>query len=232
MGAGSSGLEALSKLSVNLSATEVSFNFNIALVAAKRALRDEEWLDVLDEIGRTKTGYWGTPVAETDFRALVTLYARYPDCAGLLPLISAGLISHPFPILTKFESLNLPRVQFEQYDAPKIQWAAVVLELTQGGLHEGRAVELAAITTMLESQGVANIAEALVALARRERFDKATDQYLLELRRQLSDARWVEQSNIVNALNDALRRRSSGVTELRIWRALALPRVSPRFVRK
>src|SRR5437016_12594601 len=93
----------------------------------------------------------------------------------------------------------------------------------QVGLHEGRAAELAAITTMLESQGVANLADALVAIARRERFDKATDQYLLELRRQLSDAKWAEQSNIVNALNNALRRRSSGVTERRIWRALALP---------
>lgn len=202
------------------------FPFDVALLAAQRALRDEGWLDVLDEIGRTKTGYvayFRGHVDETGLQTLTTLFARYPACAGLLPLIGAGLTSYPLTVAAKLESLNLPRVRFEQYDDPKIRWAAVVLELIQGGLHKERAHELAAITTMLKSQGVANLADALVALARSEQFDEATDHYLLELRRQLSDAKGVEQSQVVRALNNALRRRSSGVTDLGVWRALALP---------
>jgi hypothetical protein len=198
------------------------FPFDIALLAAQRALRDEGWLGVLDEIGRTKTGYFLRLGDETDLRPLTILFARYPDCTGLLPLIGAGFTSYP-KVAAKIESLNLPRVQFEQYDDPKIRWAAVVLELIQGGFHAERAHELAAITTMLKSQGVANLTDALTALARRERFDEAAEHYLLELRRELSDAKWMEQLQVVNALNNALRRRSSEVTELRIWRALALP---------
>ncbi|HEY7494837.1 MAG TPA: hypothetical protein VIH59_27515 [Candidatus Tectomicrobia bacterium] len=79
------------------------------------------------------------------------------------------------------------------------------------------------MTTMLKSQGIADVVEAVHALARSEQFDEATDHYLLELRRQLSDAEEVEQSQVVGALNDALRRRSSGVAELGAWRDLALP---------
>jgi hypothetical protein len=199
------------------------FPFDVALLAAQRALRDEEWLDVLDEIGGRKTGYFYEDVEETDLRALTTLLARYPDRAGLLPLIVQGLTFYPPPVAAKLESLHLPRVRFEQYDVPKIQWAAVVLELIQGSFHAERARELAVITAMLKSQGVSNLTDALTALTRRERFDEATDHYLLELQRQLSDAKWAEQSQVINALNNALRRRSSGVTELRVWRALALP---------
>lgn len=199
------------------------FPFDAALLAARSALRDEGWLDVLDEIGRTKTGYFYGHVDEADLQALATLFIRYPACAGLLPLIVEGLTSYPVMVAAKLESLNFPWVQFEQYDDPKIRWTAVVLELIQGGFHAERAHELAAITTMLKSQGVANLTDALTALARRERFDEATEHYLLELRRQLSDAKWMEQSQVVNALNNALRRRSSGVTELGIWRTLALP---------
>jgi hypothetical protein len=199
------------------------FPFGVALLAAQRALCDEEWLDVLDEIGRRKTAYFDEDVDEINLRVFTTLLARYPDRAGLLPLIVEGLISYPPPVAAKLESLHLPRVRFEQYDVPKIQWAAVVLELIQGSFLAERARELAAITATLKLQGLANLTEVLTALARSEQFDEATDHYLLELWRQLSDAKWVEQSQVVNALNNTLRRRSSGVTELRVWRALALP---------
>ena len=205
------------------------FPFDFVVLAAQKALRDEGWLEVLDEIGRrTKIGYlayyyFHGHVDETGLQALATLFVRYPDCAGLLPLIVGGLTSYPPPIAAKLESVNLPRVQSEQYDDLKIQWAAVVLELIQGGFHVERARQLTAITTMLKSQGVANLTVTLAALARREQFDEATEHYLLELWRQLLDAKWMEQSQVVNALNNALRRRSSGVTELGAWRALALP---------
>jgi len=63
----------------------------------------------------------------------------------------------------------------------------------------------------------------LAALSRREQFDETTDHYLLELRRQLLDAQEGEQAQVIRALNNALRRRSSGVTELGVWRDLALP---------
>jgi hypothetical protein len=99
----------------------------------------------------------------------------------------------------------------------------VVLELIHGGLKKERAYELAVSTTILKSQGIGNLASALAALSHSERFDETRDYYLLELRRQLLDAQEVEQELIIDALNDALRRRSSGVTELGVWRALALP---------
>jgi hypothetical protein len=203
------------------------FPFDVVVLAAQKALRDEGWLEVLEEIGRTKTGYlayyFRGQVNETGLQALATLFARYPDCLGLLPLIVGGLTTYPPPVATKIESLKLPRIQSEQYGDPKIRWVAVVLELIRGGFQAERARELAAITTMLKSQGVANLTDALTALTRRERFDEATDYYLLELRRQLSDAKWMEQSQVISALNNALRRRSSGVTELQVWRDLALP---------
>jgi hypothetical protein len=138
-------------------------------------------------------------------------------------LIAQGFTAYPPSVAAKIESLDLPRVRFEQYDNPKIQWAAVVLELIQGGLKKERAHELAAMTTILKSQGVGEIAHALDALSRSEQFDETTDHYLLELWRQLMDAQEGEQAQVIRALNNALRRRSSGVTELGVWRDLALP---------
>jgi hypothetical protein len=203
-----------------------SFPFDVALLAAERALHDEEWLDILDELGKMTTSYLGyfyRNIDETGLQALATLSARYPTCEGFLPLIAEGLTIYPLTVAAKIESLDLPRVQFEQYDDPKIRWAEVVLELIRGGLHKERARELAAITVMLKSQGVGNLADALAALTRSEQFDEATDHYLLELWLQLSDAKEVEQAQVVSALNNALRRQSSGVTELGVWRALSLP---------
>jgi len=105
----------------------------------------------------------------------------------------------------------------------KIRWAAVIVELARGGVQRERAGALATITAELESDGVAELAEVLAALTRYERFDEATDHYLLELQQQLSRAEWVEQGKLVAALNGSLRRRSSGVTELGVWHSLALP---------
>jgi hypothetical protein len=62
----------------------------------------------------------------------------------------------------------------------------------------------------------------LDALSRSEQFDETTDHYLFELWRQLTNAQEGEQAQVIRALNNALRRRSSGVTELGVWRALAL----------
>jgi hypothetical protein len=199
------------------------------LLTAQKALHDERWLDILDEMGRAKTRYMSILhryfdyVDETGLQTLATLFLRHPTHVGLLSLIAEGFTIHPLTIAAKFESLDLPRVRFEQYDDSKIRWAAVVLELIHGGLKKERAHELAAITTILKSQGVGKIADALEALSRSEQFDATTDHYLLELRRQLLDAQEVEQAQVLRALNDALRRRSSGVTELGVWRALALP---------
>lgn len=187
--------------------------------------RDAAWLDVLDELGRTKTVYFPGPFEEATatLQLLVLLFEHYPDRAGLLPLIVAGLTDRPFMPGMKLDRLNPPHVRFEQYDNPRIRWAAVVLELIQEGLHRDRARELAAITATLRSLRAHTLQEAVTAISRYERFDEPTDYYLLELRRQLSDASWGEQLYIVNALNGSLRRRSSGVAELRVWRSLALP---------
>jgi hypothetical protein len=203
-----------------------SFPFDIVLVAAQKALRDEEWLGILDEIGTATTnyvGYFHRNFEEAGFQALITLFLRHPACVSLLSLIAQGLTTYPLPLAAKNESLDLPRVRFEQYDDPKIRWAAVILELIQGDLKKERAHELAAITTILKSQGVGKIAHALDALSRSEQFDETTDHYLLELRRQLLDAQEGEQAQVIRALNNALRRRSSGVTERGVWRGLALP---------
>jgi hypothetical protein len=200
--------------------------FDIVLLAAQKALRDEGWLDILDEMGKATTSYVAylhRNVEETGFQALVTLFLRHPAYVGLLSLIADGLTIYPLAVAAKIESLDLPRVRFEQYDDPKIQWAAIILELIQGDLKKERAHELAVSTTILKSQGIGNLGRALAALSRSEQFDETTDHYLLELRRQLLDAQEVEQAPIIGALNNALRRRSSGVTELGVWRALALP---------
>jgi len=142
---------------------------------------------------------------------------------GLLSLIAQGLTIYPLAVAAKSESLDLPRVRFEQYDDPKIRWVAVVLELIHGGLKKERAHELAVSTTILKSQGIGNLGRTLATLSRSEQFDETTDHYLLELRRQLLDTQEGEQAQIIGALNNALRRRSSGVTELGVWRDLALP---------
>jgi len=219
-------LQLLTKL-VRLTITQTeSFPFDVVLLAAQKALRDEGWLGILDEMGTATTsyvGYFHRNLDETGLQALITLFLRHPACVGLLSLIAQGLTSYPLAVAAKIESLDLPRVRFEQYDDPKIRWAAVVLELIQGGLKKERAHELAAITTMLQSQGVGNLAHALDALSRSEQFDEITDHYLLELRRQLLDAQEGEQAQVIKALNNALRRRSSGVTKLGVWRDLALP---------
>lgn len=121
------------------------------------------------------------------------------------------------------EASKLPRVRFEHYDNPKIRWAAVVLELARGGIDLKRASELAEVTAVLASQEVATLDQCLPVLARYERFDEATDHYLVELQRHLSGAGWADRATPMTALNDSFRRRSSGVTELRVWRSLALP---------
>ena len=219
-------LQLVTKLVRLTISQEQSFPFDIVLLAAQKALRDEGWLDILDEMGKATTTYvtfFHRNVDETGLQALVTLFLRHPACVGLLSLIAEGLTIYPLAVAAKIESLDLPRVRFEQYDDPKIQWAAVVLELIQGDLKKERAHELAVSTTILKSQGVGNLAHALDAVSRSEQFDETTDHYLLELRRQLLDAQEVEQAPIISALNNALRRRSSGVTELGVWRALALP---------
>jgi len=219
-------LQLVTKL-VRLAITQTeSFPFDIVLLAAKRALRDEAWLGILDEMGTattTNVAYFHRDFDETSLQALITLFLRHPACVGLLSLIAQGFTAYPPPVAAKIESLDLPRVRFEQYDDPKIQWAAVVLELIQGGLKKERAHELAAMTTILKSQGVGKIAHALDALSRSVQFDETTDHYLLELWRQSMDAQEGEQEQVIRALNNALRRRSSGVTELGVWRALALP---------
>jgi hypothetical protein len=205
---------------------EQSFPFDVVLLAAQKALRDEGWLDILDEMGKATTSYASYPhryFDETGLQALVTLFLRHPAYGGLLSLIVQGLTIYPLAVAAKIESLDLPRVRFEQYDDPKIRWAAVVLELIHGDLKKERAHELAVSTTILKSQGIGNLGRALAALSRSEQFDETTDYYLLELRRQLLDAQEVEQAQVVSALNNALRRRSSGVTQLGVWRALALP---------
>jgi hypothetical protein len=218
-------LQLLTKL-VRLTITQTeSFPFDIVLLTAQRAILDEEWLGILDEIGTAATtmAYFHRNFEETSLQALITLFLRHPACVGLLSLIAQGLTAYPPSVAAKIESLDLPRVRFEQYDDPKIQWAAVVLELIQGGLKKERAHELAAMTTILKSQGVGKIAHALDALSRSVQFDETTDHYLLELWRQSMDAQEGEQEQVIRALNNALRRRSSGVTELGVWRALALP---------
>lgn len=203
-----------------------SLPFDVVLLAAQKALRDEGWLDILDEMGRATTRYMAflhRYVDETGFQTLATLFLRHPTYVDLLSLIAEGLTIYPLAIATKFESLDLPRVRFEQYDDPKIQWAAVILELIRGDLKKERAYELAVSTTTLKSQGVGNLTPALATLSRSEQFDATTDYYLLELRRQLLDTQEGEQAQIIYALNNALRRRSSGVTKLEVWRGLALP---------
>jgi hypothetical protein len=116
---------------------EQSFPFDIVLLAAQKALRDEGWLDILDEMGKATTSYVAylhRNVEETGFQALVTLFLRHPAYVGLLSLIADGLTIYPLAVAAKIESLDLPRVRFEQYDDPKIRWAAVILELIHGGL--------------------------------------------------------------------------------------------------
>ena len=193
-------LQLVTKL-VRLAITQTeSFPFDIVLLAAQKALRDEGWLDILDEMGRATTNYvayFHRNFDETGLQALVTLFLRHPAYVGLLSLIAEGLTIYPLSVAAKIESLDLPRVRFEQYDDPKIQWAAVVLELIQGGLKKERAHELAVITTILKSQGVGNLAHALDALSRSEQFDETTDHYLLELRRQLLDVQEGEQAQVI-----------------------------------
>jgi hypothetical protein len=219
-------LQLFTKLVQLTISQDQSFPFDIVLLAAQKALRDEEWLDILDEMGKATTSYVSylhRNFDETGLQALVTLFLRHPTYVGLLSLIAQGLTIYPLAVAAKSESLDLPRVRFEQYDDPKIRWAAVVLELIHGDLKKERAHELAVGTTILKSQEIGNLAHALAALSRSEHFDETRDHYLLELRRQLLDAQEVEQAPIIGALNNALRRRSSGVTELGVWRALALP---------
>jgi hypothetical protein len=226
-------LQLFTKLAQLTTSQEQSFPFDIVLLAAQKALRDEGWLDILDEMGKATTsyvGYFHRNVDETGLQALVTLFLRHPAHAGLLSLIAEGHTIYPLAVAAKIESLDLPGVRFEQYDDPKIRWAAVVLELIHGGLKKERAYELAVSTTILKSQGIGNLGRALAALFRSEQFDETTDHYLLELRRQLLDAQEVEQAPIIGALNNALRRRSSGVTEREVWQGLALPEKLSDFV--
>jgi hypothetical protein len=104
---------------------EQSFPFDIVLLAAQKALRDERWLDILDEMGRATTRYMSILHRyldysdETGLQTLATLFLRHPTYVSLLSLIAEGLTIHPLAIATKFESLDLPRVRFEQYDDPR-----------------------------------------------------------------------------------------------------------------
>jgi hypothetical protein len=194
------------------------FPLDIALLLAEWALHDERWLEVLDEIGKTKTHFYSHRTRERDLPALPILCAKHSARTGLLRMIAANLQQGPAPARRR-----LPVVRFEQYDDPKIRWAALLIELAREGFDRERAGELAATTGILRSLGVAVLWGALSVIARYERFDDATDHYLVELLRYLSGADWEDRSRCIVALNDSMRRRSSGVTERGIWRSLALP---------
>jgi hypothetical protein len=153
-------LQLVTKLVRLTISQEQSFPFDVVLLAAQKALRDEGWLDILDEMGKATTSYASYPhryFDETGLQALVTLFLRHPAYGGLLSLIVQGLTIYPLAVAAKIESLDLPRVRFEQYDDPKIRWAAVVLELIHGDLKKERAHELAVSTTILKSQGIGNL---------------------------------------------------------------------------
>ncbi|MCA1850946.1 MAG: hypothetical protein LC647_00710, partial [Beggiatoa sp.] len=192
----------------------------LALLFAQWSILDERWLNALDKIGTLKTFFYGLREREqAGVGALVHLFAKHSDRVGILPLIVAAFRMPSTP----FELSGIPQVFFERYEDPKIRWAAVILELARGGVRREGAGTLATITAKLESDGVAELAEVLAALARYERFDEATDHYLLELQRHLSRAEWLQRGKLVAALNGSLCRRSSGVTEPGVWRSLALP---------
>jgi hypothetical protein len=118
-------LQLVTKLVRLAISQEQSFPFDIVLLAAQKALRDERWLDILDEMGRATTRYMSILHRyldysdETGLQTLATLFLRHPTYVSLLSLIAEGLTIHPLAIATKFESLDLPRVRFEQYDDPR-----------------------------------------------------------------------------------------------------------------
>lgn len=192
------------------------FPLRVALAISRWVMDDPSWLDCLNQIGMTR---WSVVNRSgLDFQPLVTLFAANPDRVGLLPLMAAAIDSKEAPDLS-----SAPAVRYENYDDPKIRWAAIVLELAQGNLRRHRATELAAETFQLCTQNERSLDEILPAIVRYERFDAATDHYLLELRRQLPGAGWHDNAGLIDALNDSLRRRRSGVADPSVWRSLALP---------
>ncbi len=55
-----------------------------------------------------------------------------------------------------------------------------------------------------------------------ERFDEAWERYVLELGDLLQDA-WMDKQHIYYMLENAFRRRTSGLGDRTVWRDLSLP---------
>jgi hypothetical protein len=202
----------------------------MALRAINSGQGGTEWIEVLDEIGRTKEIYFTDVTSEADLQLLVELFERHPDRVGLLRWIVAAITEHPSAAGIKLDSVHLPHVRFERYDDAPVRWAAIVIELMQESLDRDRATVLAAATSVLGPERFSRLGALMVALSRYERYDKPREHYLLELWRQLSDPTWDDQVVVMTALNESLRRRSSGVAESQVWRSLAFPEKIPDLV--
>ncbi len=56
-----------------------------------------------------------------------------------------------------------------------------------------------------------------------ERFDEASERYLLELRSRFDGDDWEGMRAVLDTLASSFRRRTSGLADRDVWRSLALP---------
>lgn len=182
---------------------------------------DAEWVDLLDEIGKsTRFG-----IANVDLKGLPQyvsrLYVNDPSRTGLVHilklLIAAGGRS------------DVPRklLEPERFADERTRNSAQLLLLAQGDLSAGEAEQLAAQLARSvkgENRQVQHIPRILEHMA--EDF-ALRDTVVAALWQNIPPTEWELASELANDINTSLRRRKSGLDDPLVWDRLHLPLPRP-----
>ncbi len=193
-------------------------DLEMCAMVARWAQHDANWLAVLDSIGRSSARIISSFLAGDRPEFFANLFHDHPDKPGLLPMFAAAVLNNPDP-----EAAALTPVLFEDFAEPPVRRAALLLELARGGLSAARAAELAAATLEMAESEELLVRYASQILEDFERFDQASQRYLLELRGRVQGDDWKETRAVLDMLENSFLRRTSGLADRNVWHSLALP---------
>lgn len=181
-----------------------------------RTTLDENWVELLDYLGRHIRLAGSTEPDQKLLTALSDAFVRYPERVGLLRVLSLLVLekgTHTVP-----DELLDP----ELYSDPESRSAAVIARLAKQQLTTSEAELLARYMAehTEENWGV----EAVLHMVEVNRIPLGTvlDRLLVTLLRKLPSKKWQAAIKTIQALEASLKRRTSGLEENAVWIRLGL----------
>lgn len=176
---------------------------------------NSDWVDLLDEVGKSAKIGWRA----NNRLAQVSEHIFYsqPTRVGILRLLSLlALRGARFSIPTML-------VDPAQLSDPMFREAAVIVRVAQGFEHQQEAEVMANyVAELMRTQP--NLVIDMLSATREHRVTSLyNDHFLLELLKQTLNMQWKIVDQIINDLNDCLRRRTSQLDDSGVWSQLGLP---------